>query len=92
MAKAWLTAGEARQRADDLEEILAQMQALLGDARRALEGSGLTESRAKSYWVAQIAMALNDEHEYVGSCGATMQGSINELRDEGRWGADEGDD
>jgi len=76
---------ELRERADELEEIKDQIFDLIEQARDAVRGTP-EESRAKSYWLAHIEMALTKESRYLGSSMVTMECTINDLRE----GAEQG--
>jgi hypothetical protein len=66
------------ERGERLEEIAQEMSMLLGEAESLVRGTP-EESRAKSYWVAHIAMALSDDHSYMGRNMSTMAESAREL-------------
>jgi hypothetical protein len=67
--------------ADRLEEIKDEIHELLREARRLVRGTP-EEDRAKAYWLAHLAMSLDDDHEYLGRGGITMQDTIEALRGE----------
>lgn len=69
----------ATELADELEEIKAQMLDLLQEAEGLLRGTGVILDRARSYWLAHIRTALDDDHDYLGGSMHTMQDSIDEL-------------
>jgi len=63
-----------------LQEIKDEMVDLLEEAKRLIaSGPRHTYERAKSYCLAHIAIALDDDHGYIGSDGANLQRIINEL-------------
>ena len=64
---------------DRLEEIKEEIHELLHEAKRLVCGTA-EEQRAKSYWLAHIAMSLDDDHDYLGGGGITMQDTIDALR------------
>lgn len=66
------------ERGERLEEIAQEMSMLLDEAEGLVRGTP-EEGRAKSYWVAHIAMALSDDHSYMGSSMSTMAESAREL-------------
>lgn len=65
-----------------LNQIKTEIRDLLDEAGRLVRHeaeSPITWERAKGYWYAQIAMALDTEHDYLGNSMVTMQDTINEL-------------
>jgi len=65
-----------------LEEIRERMHELLEEAEeivRNFEGGDMAYQRAKSYWLAHIKTALDDEHDYLGGSMVTMEDTINEM-------------
>jgi hypothetical protein len=69
--------------ASDLAEIHEQMTELLHQAERLLRGApDLTYRRAHGYWLAQITMALSNDHDYLGRATVTMQDTIRELEND----------
>jgi len=72
---------DLQERAMRLEEILVEMKELLFEAKELTEGTNC-EDRAKAYWVGHIAMALDDDHSYLGSVSCTLQDTINELTED----------
>lgn len=64
-----------------LEEIEASIAELLVEAERLVRrnGAGGVYERAKSYWLAHIAIALNDEHDYVAKGMCTLRKTREEL-------------
>jgi hypothetical protein len=67
--------------ADRLEEIKDEMLELLHEARRLVRTTA-ERSRAESYWLPHIEMALHDDHEYLGGSMCTMTDTIAGLRDQ----------
>ena len=65
----------------ELNDIYEQMKELIGQAENLIRGTG-EESSCHHYWGAQIRMALDDDHSYLGGCSPTMADSINSLMDE----------
>ena len=61
------------------EEIKNQIKELLEEAISLVPDSELP--RARSYWYAQIATAIDDDHEYIGSSMCSMQDTIDEWYD-----------
>ncbi len=72
-----------------LLEISEEMHVLLGEAMRIVRqcATDTERDRAKGSWYAQIAMALNEDHEFVGSSLCTMEDTARELESD-----DNGDD
>lgn len=69
------------ERADDLAEIKEQIADLIQTARELVRGAdNLTRRRAESGWIAQIQMALDHEHEWLGRASVTMQATIDEIQ------------
>lgn len=64
----------------ELEEILDDMKDLLRRARELVaDADESVYQRAKSYWLAHITMALDDDHGYLGKSTCTMRDTIDEL-------------
>ena len=42
----------------------------------------LIEARAKGDWIAQITIALSDDHHYLGSGSISLADTLNEIQDE----------
>ena len=69
--------------ASDLAEIHEQMTELLHQAERLMRHApDLCYQRAHGYWLAQITMALSDDHDYLGRGTVTMQDTIRELEND----------
>lgn len=67
---------------DRLVAIQTQMTDLLTEAKKLLRREGgISWDRARSYWLAEIEVALSDRHDYVGGSMCTMQDTIAELRE-----------
>jgi hypothetical protein len=63
-----------------LVNIQNEMLELLDEASRLVRNNGGQEwERAKAYWVAQISMALSNNHNYVGGSMCTMEDTIENL-------------
>ena len=62
----------------ELQEVYEQMKELLFEAKQIVRGTK-EEDRAESYWAAQIAMALDDDHGYLGSATCSMLSTIESL-------------
>ena len=71
--------------ANRLQEIKDEVKALIGEAKDIVrkesrnQGRNIVWERAKTYWLAHIVMALDDDHEYLGSGPTTMQDTIEDL-------------
>ena len=75
-------------RAEDHErlvEIKDEMKNMLEEAKELIRrnASDWVYNRAKSYWIGHIAMALDEEHDFMGSDGVTFQNTIDEVEVEG---------
>jgi hypothetical protein len=68
------------ERAERLAEIKDEMLELLREAAR-LTRDTPEEDRARSYWLAHIRIALDDEHSYLGGSMCTMQETIEALEE-----------
>lgn len=63
-----------------LTDIHSEMMDLIEEASSLVRSNGGIEwERANGYWVAQIKMALSNDHFYVGSSMFTMQDAIQSL-------------
>lgn len=74
---------------DRLNEIKTEMKNLLGEAQEIIRGATFNDGsghartiweRAKAYWVGHMAMAIDDDHMYVGS-NHSLQDTISELEE-----------
>lgn len=64
-----------------LRELLSEMKERVDEAKRIIrKGPVLQWERAKSYCLAHISMALDDDHGYLGS-DTTMEQVIEEIED-----------
>jgi len=68
-----------KEKSERLDEIRNQIKDLVYEARDLLRHEGITWDRANSYWYAHILMALDKEHDYLGSSMVTMEDTIYEL-------------
>lgn len=76
-----------------LTEIKEEMKDLLGEAQDLFrQEGGMTYTRAKSYPLAHIAMALDKDHDYLGGSMFTFNDLIEELDDPEDEDCDEDDD
>ena len=64
--------------ANRLYEIKEEIKALVHEAYELVEGTP-EEGRAKAYWYAQIVMALDNEHGYMGRSMSTMMQAAQAL-------------
>ena len=65
----------------ELADHLNEAEQLIREAAT-LRGEQLIFERAKGYWMAQIKMALSDDHDYLGGASVTFADTIKEIRDE----------
>lgn len=72
---------ERIERIERLVEIKDQMKELIEESRQLLLGTD-HEDRARSYWMAHIRCALDNDHMYLGGSMITMQDTIDALEDE----------
>lgn len=63
-----------------LADIQSAMEFLLEKAEEVIP-KGLISERAKSYWIAQIKVALKNDSEYLGKSMVTMDDTIEEVED-----------
>ena len=74
---------QIKQKIRKMTEIRNKMKELLSDAKDILNGAPhIVQIRAESYWLAHIAMAIDDDHSFCGSSMCTMQDTIKELKEE----------
>jgi len=64
-----------------LQEIHDELRELVDEAFGLLSGTA-QEDRAKAYWYANIRMALDDDHMWMGSHNCTLQNCIESFTDE----------
>lgn len=69
-------------RIEQLVDIYEQIKDLVYEAENLVRGTS-EEDRARSYWVAQIKMALDNDHGYLGSGSHTLKDTIETLEAEG---------
>lgn len=74
------TSSELSECWEEMTELLDRIDSALNGIRR-MPGGDHIVSRAKSYWYANIKMALSNEHEYMGKAGCTMEDTISEVED-----------
>lgn len=62
-------------------QISEEIQALVEEAMELVSGVGtpIEIARARSYWLAQIRMAVNEDHGYLGGGGCTMAQTSQDL-------------
>ena len=61
------------------EEIKDQIKELIHEAISLVPDHA--KARAESYWYAQISMALDEDHCYIGGCMCSMQDTLEEFDD-----------
>jgi hypothetical protein len=70
-----------------LREIQEQMLELLEEAKgivtRKSKSHRMTYERMRAYWHGHIKMGLTNEHEYLGSGGATLEDAVNDIEGDG---------
>jgi len=66
---------------DELVGIKEQIKELIEQASELIRGTS-EEDRARAYWIPHLLMPLDDDHGYLGGCGATMQNAIDTLSEE----------
>jgi hypothetical protein len=70
---------------DRLREIQEEMLDLLGEARSLVQRAGMDSGqrvifeRARAYWLAQVAMGLSNDHEYLGGATCSLSDTLSEL-------------
>ncbi len=69
------------EKADRLIGIQQEIKELADEALGLVRGTDEFEA-AKAYWYAQITMALNNNHGYLGSGSCTMNDSAEALTEE----------
>lgn len=65
-----------------LREILEQIKSLNYEALEVVSqiaSDPMITERARRYWYAQIEMALDDEHGWLGGSSGTLESTIEEL-------------
>lgn len=62
-----------------LQQIKDTIKELVYEARDLLPRNTIENTRAKSYWIPHILMALDTEHDYLGGSMCTIQETINDL-------------
>lgn len=84
----------AATQADRYREIIDEMKELLGEADRILRQSDskITKERARGYCHAQIACALDKEHNFVGGSMFTMADIADELESQAEGQEEESED
>jgi len=61
------------------QEIIGDIKGLIEEAIELVPDHA--RARAESYWYAQIAMALDEDHGYMGNCMCSMQDTLEEFND-----------
>lgn len=67
------------RRADELEEIFEELGEILHRAEALVRGT-TEEYRADAYWLAQMKIALSNDHQFLGGAGHTLRDTIDALR------------
>lgn len=68
--------------ADRLNEIREEIEDLLGEAEDITHSvGGLIQSRAESYWLAHIRIALSENHRYLGGSICSMESTAREIEE-----------
>ena len=62
------------------EQIIREMRELASEATSLVPDHA--QARANAYWVAQLAMILDNDHGYMGSCGCSMVDTLEEWNDD----------
>lgn len=66
-----------------LTEIYEQINDLTERAVRIVQrGPRNVYEPARAYWIPHIKMALNDDHNFLGSDGCTFERTLNDLRNQ----------
>jgi hypothetical protein len=71
---------ELEVKAEELDEIRFAIIDLLDRAGVIMKGTGMTEKRAESYWMAHIKAALGSGYGYAGGSMVTMEETADEIR------------
>jgi hypothetical protein len=79
-----MTASQATDKVEELQEIKEQIEELMSKAREILRGTGMVGRRAEAYWIPTLEGCLDDR-----SCMVTLQDTIDELNDPGNSEPDE---
>jgi len=67
----------------ELQRIKSSIKSLLAEAKDIVNNLPSTErTRSLAYWFPQISVALDNDHDYIGSCPFTMQEVIDEMAEE----------
>ena len=61
------------------QEIIGDIKGLIEEAIELVPDHA--RARAESYWYAQIAMALDEDHGYMGGCMCSMQDTLEDFND-----------
>lgn len=67
--------------ANFLEEIKVRIREAMYEAQEILrDAPNLIRERAKSYWMSQNEIAIDEDHDWLAGCMCTMENTIDELR------------
>jgi len=66
-------------------EIRTEIKTLVEEAKQLIQKEGTTteKERARSYFIPQILMALDNDHDYLGGTMFTMQDVENSISEQG---------
>lgn len=67
---------------EQLEELRDEMLEKLSEMEDIFRDNSHIRSRAESYWVAHIKMALSNDSGYLGGSMCSCEDTINELNDD----------
>lgn len=74
---------DSLSKSDQLGEVKEVMEEAVSRIEEILHGTGMTWERARSYWLAHIKCALDNNHGYLGGDMFTLQSAIDELKEGG---------
>jgi len=64
-----------------LQDIKDEIKELVYEAQDLIPRDTIEFSRAKSYWLPHILMALDKDHDYLGGSMCTMQETVDDLNE-----------
>jgi hypothetical protein len=64
-----------------LQDIKDEIKELVYEAQDLIPRDTIEFSRAKSYWLPHILMALDKDHDYLGGSMFTMQETVDDLNE-----------
>ncbi len=74
-----MTREQLEEKIDQAEEIYEEMLERVGEIQEVFRGTE-DYDRAKAYFLAQLQMAMNDDHMYLGGGSYTFENGIESLR------------